>query len=138
MVDTAGSGGADLAADTEGNAGSVCGGVNPPGGGDQAYYRGVEPGQEPDFTPQPGEHKQYPDGTLENTHGVSVFDNPESILKKGKGKWSPREVDQSTIPDELFIDQRGTDPHHFEIMAREDGSLTADDFSLLCSFIGCN
>jgi RHS repeat-associated protein len=99
------------------------------------YWRGSRGGQAPDFTPGPNEYRVDPNtGTVKPTHGVSVFDNPESVSAKG---FQPHEVDQSTIPDTLQIKQRGTDPHHYEIMPKEGTKLTPLEFTTACQSILC-
>ena len=79
------------------------------------FFRGAKPGQEPTFEPRPSEFK-VKDGLVQPTHGVSVFDNPTSVSSKG---FVPHEVDPATVPESLKIQQRGTDPKHYEIMPRE-------------------
>ena len=73
-------------------------------------------------------------GFVKDTHGVSVFDNPQSVSSKG---FVPHKVDQSSIPDSLRIIQRGGDPHHFEIVPRPGANLTQQQFTNACSGIGC-
>jgi len=89
-----------------------------------AMFRGARPGESPSFSPKPGEFKIDNDtGLVKNTHGVSVFDNAESVSSKG---FVPHEVDLSTVPESLKIEQRGKDPKHFEIMPKEP--MTSDAF----------
>lgn len=62
------------------------------------------------------------DGKVQPTHGVSVFDNPESCSCRG---FVPHEIESESIPDNLQVIQRGKDPAHFEItpaspMAEDD------------------
>ncbi|AOK57346.1 RHS repeat-associated core domain-containing protein [Burkholderia stagnalis] len=75
------------------------------------YYRGAKVGNKPSFEPRPGEYKVR-DGKVQPTHGVSVFDNPESCSCRG---FVPHEIESESIPDNLQIIQRGKDPAHFEI-----------------------
>jgi RHS repeat-associated protein len=101
----------------------------------QAFYRGAKPGQAPDLTPKPNEFKVDPaTGYVKDTHGVSVFNNPESVSSKG---FEPHQVDQTTIPDTLRIRQRGKDPAHYEIMPQEGAKLTPAEFTQACKGIGC-
>jgi RHS repeat-associated protein len=54
-------------------------------GGGQQFFRGAKPGEAPDFTPRPGEFKVEKDivkDAGEGGRGVSVFDNPESVVSK--------------------------------------------------------
>ena len=53
------------------------------------------------------------DGNVQPTHGVSVFDNPDSCSCRG---FVPHEVDSESVSEDLKIIQRGKDPAHFEIM----------------------
>ncbi|VWD18344.1 Rhs family protein [Burkholderia lata] len=76
------------------------------------YYRGAKAGSKPSFEPRPGEYKVR-DGNVQPTHGVSVFDNPESCSCRG---FVPHEVDFESVSEDLKIIQRGKDPAHFEIM----------------------
>lgn len=55
-------------------------------------------------------------GLVKPSHGVSVFDNPESVSGKG---FVPHELDPESVPRSLKIEQRGRDPKHFENMPRE-------------------
>jgi hypothetical protein len=99
------------------------------------FFRGARPGEEPTFAPRPNEFKVDPaTGTVRPTHGVSVFDNPGSVASKG---FEPNEVDQSTIPSQLRIIQRGSDPHHYEIVPQVGTSLTPEEFADLLGQISC-
>ncbi len=80
-----------------------------------SFFRGSSPGQPPSFAPRPGEYR-VKDGLAQPTHGVSVFDNPESVAKKG---FEPHAIDMTTVPDTLQIKQRGQDPKHFEVMPKK-------------------
>ena len=71
---------------------------------------------------------------MKPTHGVSVFDNPQSVSSKG---FVPHEVDQATVPDTLQIKQRGADPAHYEIKPAEGANLTPERFRTACQGIGC-
>jgi len=100
------------------------------------FFRGAKPGNTPDFTPRPNDFKvDNVTGTVKPTHGVSVFDNPNSISSNG---FVPYKVDQSTIPDTLQIIQRGKDPAHFEITPKLGANLTPQQFNDACSKIGCS
>ena len=86
------------------------------------FYRGAKEAQSPSFEPRPpvydsrgkqigGDYKiNRTTGLVQPTHGVSVFDNPQSIREKG---FTPYELDESSISDKLIIKQRGKDPKHF-------------------------
>lgn len=73
-------------------------------------------------------------GFVKNTHGVSVFDNADSVLSKG---FVPHKVDQSSIPDSLRVIQRGSDPRHFEITPKPSTNLTPQQFIDACGSISC-
>ncbi|WP_081421331.1 RHS repeat-associated core domain-containing protein [Burkholderia contaminans] len=86
------------------------------------YYRGAKAGNKPSFEPRPGEYKVR-DGNVQPTHGVSVFDNPESCSCRG---FVPHEVDPESVSEDLKIIQRGKDPAHFEIMPANP--MAEDDY----------
>lgn len=67
-------------------------------------------------------------------HGVSVFDNAESVASNG---FTPHKVDQSTVPDSLQIIQRGGDKSHFEITPKPGANLTPDQFKEALECIKC-
>jgi hypothetical protein len=99
------------------------------------FFRGARPGEEPSFVPRPNEYKvDSSTGSVRPTHGVSVFDNPASVSSKG---FVPYEVDQSTIPSELRIIQRGGDPRHYEIVPQQGISLTPQQYTDLLCQISC-
>jgi len=99
------------------------------------FYRGALPGRLPSFVPRPNEFKVDPKtGFVKDTHGVSVFDNAESVASKG---FEAHVVDQSSIPDTLRIIQRGADPRHFEIVPKPGANLTPQQFIEACSSIVC-
>lgn len=101
----------------------------------KSFFRGAKPGSKPDFTPKPGETKiDAASGTVKPTHGVSVFDNPDSVSSKG---YVPHEVDMKSVPDSLQIQQRGSDPAHFEIMPKPGANLTPSQFTEACQSIAC-
>lgn len=103
--------------------------------GGSAFFRGVRGAEPPSFSPRPNEFKVDPDtGFVRDTHGVSVFDNPQSVAGKG---FTPHKIDQSTVPDELRIIQRGQDPHHFEIVPRPGANLTPERFAACLSRVAC-
>jgi RHS repeat-associated protein len=99
-----------------------------------SFFRGARPSEAPSFVPRPNEFKIDPaTGTVRPTHGVSVFDNPQSVSSKG---FVPHEVDQSTISGELRVIQRGSDPRHYEIVPQAATSLTPEQFTeLLCRIL---
>ena len=100
-----------------------------------SFYRGARPGEEPTFVPRPNEYKVDPStGAVRPTHGVSLFDNPASVSSKG---FVPYEVDQSSLPGELRIIQRGADPSHYEIVPQQGTSLTPQQFTDLLCQISC-
>lgn len=102
--------------------------------GDSNFYRGAKPNEAPDFTPRPGEYKvNKTTGTVSPTHGVSVYNSPDSMSPK----WIPHKVDQSSIPDTLQIKQRGVDLTHFEIMPKPNSNLTPEEFIDACRKITC-
>lgn len=101
----------------------------------RGLYRGAARGSAPSFTPRPQDYKVDPDsGFVKPTHGVSVFDNPGSVSRNG---FTPHRVDQSTIPSELRVIQRGNDPSHFEIVPRPGVNLTPGQFAACLSRIEC-
>jgi RHS repeat-associated protein len=97
---------------------------------EQRFYRGALPGQQPSFLPSPDEFRvDKSTGTVLPGRGVSVFDNPTSVPRR----YDPYEVDQSTIPSELEIHQRGSNPSHYEISPKPGTTLTPDRYiDLLC------
>jgi len=98
-------------------------------------YRGARPGEAPSFAPRPNDYKVDPkSGVVKDSHGVSVFDNPASVSKNG---FTPHRVDESTIPSELRVIQRGSDPSHFEIVPRPGANLTPAQFAACLSRIEC-
>jgi RHS repeat-associated protein len=100
-----------------------------------AFFRGARAGEPPSFAPRQNEFKVDPEtGFVRDTHGVSVFDNPDSVVGKG---FTPHQVDPSTIPGELRIIQRGSDLHHYEIVPQPGANLTPDGFAACLSRIGC-
>lgn len=100
-----------------------------------AFFRGARSGEPPSFAPRPNEFKvDRETGFVRDTHGVSVFDNPESVASKG---FTPHQIDPSTVPDELRIIQQGQNPHHFEIVPQPGANLTPDGFAACLAQIGC-
>jgi RHS repeat-associated protein len=101
----------------------------------QQFYRGAKGGDQPSFEPRANEFKVDPEtGLVRGTHGVSVFDNPDSVSSKG---FTPHQIDPCSVPDELDIIQRGQDPSHYEIVPREGAGLTPDEFGACLSQIEC-
>ncbi len=91
------------------------------------YYRGAKPGEEVAFKPTDpyidskgkprGDYKIDPvTGDVKTTHGVSVFDNKTSVENGGR---IPYEINKESFPETLDIIQRGTDPHHFEVVPKK-------------------
>ena len=104
-------------------------------GGGPTFFRGAKGGEYPSFAPRPGEYKVDPaTGFVKDTHGVSVYDNPLSVTNGGR---VPHEVDLSSIPDSLRINQRGNDLSHFEIMPKPGANLTPQQFLDACTSIVC-
>jgi RHS repeat-associated protein len=108
------------------------------------FFRGAKGDSSPTFEPNPpvydtkgkqvgGDYKVDKNtGLVQTTHGVSVFDNPESV--KGKGL-TPHKIDPSTVSDKLKIQQRGKDPKHFEIMPKQpmtEGEYQAELAKIKC------
>jgi RHS repeat-associated protein len=101
----------------------------------ETYFRGASGGEEPTFTPRPNEYKVDPNtGYVKPTHGVSVFDNPDSVSSRG---YTPHELDPESIPDSLRIIQRGRDPRHFEIVPKPGANLTPEEFTEALCQIRC-
>ncbi len=99
----------------------------------QQFYRGAKAGEEPTFSPRPNEYRVDPGtGTVKGTHGVSVFDNPESVSARG---FVPHEIDPESVPGELGFIQRGRDLTHYEIVPSPDASLTPGQYVDLLSRI---
>ncbi|GGC87345.1 hypothetical protein GCM10011396_38240 [Undibacterium terreum] len=99
------------------------------------YFRGAKSGTNPSFVPKPGEYKVDPvTGFVKDTHGVSVFNNAESVLSKG---YDPYQVDLKSMPDSLRIIQRGADPYHFEITPKPGANLTPQEYINACTSIVC-
>ena len=61
-----------------------------------------------------GDYRLDADGNVATTHGVSVFDNANSVTKKG---FDANKITE--VPDTLDIIQRGNDPHHYEIVPKK-------------------
>jgi RHS repeat-associated protein len=98
-----------------------------------SFWRGSKPSETVDFTPKPNEYKiDKSTGLVQNTHGVSVFDNPASVSSKG---FTPNEIDMSTVSDKLQIKQRGADLHHYEIMPKNP--MMEAEYKLELSKIKC-
>jgi RHS repeat-associated protein len=117
------------------NAGGDTGSVRIPGGGKTGYWRGTKDGEPVSFAPSKGDFRiDHETGFVQTTHGVSVFDNPESV--RGRG-FTPHEVDTRSVPPQLRVRQRGNDPHHFEIRPVPGASLTPQRFEALLSMVRC-
>ena len=101
----------------------------------RGFFRGAKPGETPSFTPRPSEFKvDASTGLVKETHGVSVFNNAESVTSKG---FVPHLIDQNSIPGQLRIIQRGNDPLHFEIVPKPGANLTPQQFTNACNSILC-
>jgi RHS repeat-associated protein len=87
------------------------------------FWRGSKGGEKPTFEPRDpklgkkdsGDYRVCENGLVKTTHGVSVFNNPESVSSKG---YDPHEIDMSTLPESLKIIQRGDDKKHYEIVPK--------------------
>ena len=88
-------------------------------------YRGAQSGQSPSMAAQPKEFRVTAGGEVKDTHGVSVFDNPHSVVDRG---YVPHEIDLNSVPSELQIIQRGRDPLHYEVVPRSGGRLLPEEF----------
>lgn len=98
------------------------------------FFRGARAGEAPSFEPRAGEYKINKEtGLVQPTHGVSVFNNPDSVSEKG---FVPHEVQPDTVPDSLKIEQRGKDPNHYEIMPKE--AMSETDYKEALSEIKCS
>ncbi|MDR0746520.1 MAG: RHS domain-containing protein, partial [Helicobacteraceae bacterium] len=87
------------------------------------FFRGAKKGEPVSFKAKPGEYRiDNKTGLVKDTHGVSVFDNPQSVMNKG---FDPHKVDMSTVSGDLKIIQRGKDLHHYEIVPSKPMSLEA-------------
>jgi len=99
------------------------------------FFRGALPGQAPSFAPRAGEIKVDPAaGTVKPTHGVSVYDNPDSVTGGGR---VPHEVDLATVPKDLQIIQRGNDLSHYEITPAPGSNLKPDEYAQRLECIEC-
>ncbi|MEV8508783.1 RHS repeat-associated core domain-containing protein [Actinoplanes sp. NPDC051475] len=97
-------------------------------------FRGARPGQEPNFIPRPNDFKvDKATGFVKDTHGVSVFDNANSVASKG---FTPHQVNTSTIPDSLTVIPRGG-PGHYEIVPKPGANLTPKDYADALCQIQC-
>jgi hypothetical protein len=99
------------------------------------FFRGAKPGTNPSFVPRPSDFKiDSSTGFVKDTHGVSIFDNAESVLSKG---FEPHQLDLNSMPDTLRVIQRGGDPYHFEIVPQPGANLTPQQFINACTSIVC-
>jgi len=84
---------------------------------------------------KPGEFRiDSETGFVKSTHGVSVFDNPESLSSRG---FDPYEIDAGSVPDELTFIQRGKDPAHYEIVPRPGANLTPEQYVCALAMLRC-
>lgn len=60
--------------------------------------------------------------------GLSLFNNPEAITARGM---VPYEIDQSSLPEELSIEQRGGNLDHFEIVPANGELIPIEEFQQL-------
>lgn len=94
------------------------------------FFRGARAGEVPSFEPRAGEYKINKEtGLVQPTHGVSVFNNPDSVSEKG---FVPHEVQPDTVLDSLKIEQRGKDPNHYEIMPKE--AMSDSDYRQITAY----
>lgn len=99
--------------------------VDDPGLGPR-FVRGAAPGEQPTFVPRPNEFRVDPQtGFVHGTHGVSVFDNPTSVVSRG---FDPYEIEMSSVPEELTFIQRGQDLAHYEIVPASGAQLTPEGY----------
>ncbi|MFI8281252.1 polymorphic toxin-type HINT domain-containing protein [Streptomyces sp. NPDC085929] len=102
--------------------------------GPAEYYRGAKGGG-PSFVPRPNDYKVDPaTGFVKETHGVSLFDNPESITSRG---FESHGVDPESMPDTLRVIQRGKDLQHYEIVPASGANLTPKRYAEELSKIRC-
>jgi hypothetical protein len=100
-----------------------------------SFFRGSRPGESPSFTPRPNEYKvDRATGTVKSTHGVSVYDNADSVSARG---FEPHQLDLNTVPSELRIIQRGQDLRHYEIVPQPGANLTPGQYTELLECIRC-
>jgi len=90
------------------------------------FYRGAKPGEEISFSPGAKDFKTDANSFVKTSHGVSVFDNPESVSSKGR---DPFEIVNESVPDTLKFIQRGQDPSHFEIVPAREATLKPEEFA---------
>jgi hypothetical protein len=96
-----------------------------------SFYRGSKKGEPVSFKAKPGEYKIDPEtGLVKTTHGVSVFNNLESVASRG---FDPNKIDISTVGDNLKIIQRGNDLKHYEIVP--SAPMPLDDYQAALSKI---
>jgi hypothetical protein len=95
---------------------------------------GAKPGEAPSFEPGPSDLKVGSDGIVKPTHGISVFNNPQSVVVKG---FDPHAINPSSIPPQRRIIQRGKDPKHFEIVPHIGANLTPEQSKKLACQIVC-
>ncbi|MNL04594.1 hypothetical protein D3C87_1251660 [compost metagenome] len=87
------------------------------------FFRGSRKCEPANFRAKPGEYKIDPKtGLVKTTHGVSIFNNPESVASKG---FDPNKIDMSTVGNDLKIIQRGNDLKHYEIVPSSPMTLDA-------------
>jgi len=95
-----------------------------------SYYRGARAGEEPSFTLKPNEYRLTGTGQL---RGLSLFNSPDAITSRGM---VPYEIDQSTVPEGLTIEQRGANLDHFEIIPANGEYVPPEEFQALLDQIG--
>ncbi|MDS7928645.1 RHS repeat-associated core domain-containing protein [Acinetobacter sp. V102_4] len=99
------------------------------------YYRGAREGSAVSFIPRQNDFKiDQRTGYVKDTHGLSIFNNPNSVSSKG---FVPYRIDPKSISDQLRIIQRGNDPNHYEITPRPGADLKPEQYIKLCSNIKC-
>jgi len=87
------------------------------------FFRGSRKCEPANFYAKPGDYRiDQKSGLVKTTHGVSVFNNPESVESKG---FYPHKINMSTVGDNLKIIQRGNDLKHYEIVPTSPMTLDA-------------
>jgi hypothetical protein len=64
---------------------------------------------------------------------LSLFNNPEAIASRGM---VPAEIDQSTLPEGLSIEQRGGNLDHFDIVPANAEFIPQEEFQQMLNQIG--
>lgn len=69
---------------------------------------------------------------VKTSHGLFVFDNPNSVISKG---FIPNEILEDSVPDTLKIIQRGSEPKHYEIVPKK--TMSVEQYKKELSKIKC-